>query len=532
MANSHACRHHVGRPHLRRQGGGDVLAVQLHLGEVPGQRVLVERQGPVLVHVRQGPDLVQGVGRQLALHHLRLGLLAGDLPLGVRADRHELCPVVLDIGRHQPLGLVHRGLRGAPDLDHREGRGHGADDADSALHLLRLLGQQLEEPGEVHAEHAVQELHLLLVDIRELRKVPVRELLLHGLRLREVAEGQLLLLRKLLVDGREVRDELALGAVLAEHRRHLLLEVLEEEGVHLGHPGALDEVVELPHGRAPRQERQVRVEVVLLGLEEPALLVVGQGLVPEGADVDARDLGRVHDLAQRPHHGAVDAHELRRRDPVRLVEDDVDLGVVALHGEDDAAELVGDVHLGDVEEQEDHVHVEGEPPHDLLELVAPLQPLLLARKDAGRVDEGDALDHRARQLGTFELVEEAVAEVPQLREGQRLVRDDGVAGDDLVAGPVDHGHELVGRGLGADEEPRVVAAQEVPDEGALAGRVLAYEEDHGPVGEVRVRELRRVEGVEVAVLLEGQQLLPVDPLQAVGDVDERLLSCLHLLLLS
>mmetsp|Transcript_109137 Transcript_109137/g.338924 ORF Transcript_109137/g.338924 Transcript_109137/m.338924 type:complete len:500 (+) Transcript_109137:187-1686(+) len=496
------------------------------------QRILVEGKGPVLVHVGQRPDLVQDVGGELALHHGRLGLLPREPPRCVRPQSEEVCSVVLGVWGNQPLGLVDGGLGGAAHLHHREGRHDLADGALGLVDLGGLLGYELHQLREVQAEHVLQDLHLLLVDLRELREVALRQLLLHGLGIREVAQRQALVLGNLMINRGQVCHQLLLLLLLAKHARHLSLESVQDVGVHLGQPGALDKVVELPDGRAARQAGEVRVEVVLLRLEEPPLLIVVQRLVPEGADVHTGDLRCVYDLAQGPHHGAVDAHELRRRDPVRLVEDDVDLGVVALHGEDDAAELVGDVHLGDVEEQEDHVHAVGEPLHDVLELVAALKPLLLTSKDAGRVDEGDALDHRARQLGTFELVEEAVAEVPQLLEGQRLVRDDGVAGDDLVAGPVDHGHELVGRGLGADEEPRVVAAQEVPDEGALAGRVLAYEEDHGPVGEVRVRELRRVEGVEVAVLLEGQQLLPVDPLQAVGDVDERLLSCLHLLLLS
>lgn len=78
-------------------------------------------------------------------------------------------------------------------------------------------------------------------------------------------------------------------------------------------------------------------------------------------DVDAHDLGRVDDLAQGPHHRAVDAHELLGGDLVGLVEDDADLVILALERLDDSLELVADVQLVGVEEEQNHVRALGEP---------------------------------------------------------------------------------------------------------------------------------------------------------------------------
>ena len=49
---------------------------------------------------------------------------------------------------------------------------------------------------------------------------------------------------------------------------------------------------------------------------------IHERVIPEAADVDAQALRRLQDLPQRPHQHAVDAHELLRRDRVRLVVDD------------------------------------------------------------------------------------------------------------------------------------------------------------------------------------------------------------------
>mmetsp|Transcript_142686 Transcript_142686/g.443773 ORF Transcript_142686/g.443773 Transcript_142686/m.443773 type:complete len:201 (+) Transcript_142686:789-1391(+) len=194
----------------------------------------------------------------------------------------------------------------------------------------------------------------------------------------------------------------------------------------LGETRPLDEVVDLADGRGPRKLGYQGVQVVLLLLEELAQVLILERLVPEGSDVDPGHLRRVDDLAERPHQGAVRPHELLRRHAVCLVEDDVDLVVVAPRRQDHAPELVGDVQLGHVEEEEDHVHPVREPLHDGLELVPPLQALLLARQHARGVYQRDALEHGAGQPRALEPAEERVPEVAQLRERQRVVHDEGV----------------------------------------------------------------------------------------------------------
>lgn len=62
-----------GRHEVRGQLGGQVVAVDLDVDEVHGERELVLVQEAVLVDVRQLPDLAEHRVRQLRLHHLRLG---------------------------------------------------------------------------------------------------------------------------------------------------------------------------------------------------------------------------------------------------------------------------------------------------------------------------------------------------------------------------------------------------------------------------------------------------------------------------
>mmetsp|Transcript_42424 Transcript_42424/g.112291 ORF Transcript_42424/g.112291 Transcript_42424/m.112291 type:complete len:528 (+) Transcript_42424:107-1690(+) len=463
--------------HLWWQSLWKILALQPHLDQVHGEGVFVEREGPVLVHVGQRPDLVQDAGRQHALYQLRLGLLSRYPALLVRPQGLKVTSVLVDVGRAQPLGLPRGVLRRAPGLHHCKRRSRSADLLQVQQVLAtRLVRHHLEQPWNVVAQHGLQSVHLLLVQLGELVKVRARdgELFLHHPGVREVAESQALLLGDVLVNAREVCYQLLLLLALPHERRHLSFEVVHEEGVNLRKPRPLDEVVQLPHGGASRQLRQLRVEVVLLRLEELPLLVVVQGLLPEGAEVDAGDLRCVDDFAEVPHEGAVHAHQLRGRAAVGLVEDDVDLVVVPLAGVDHAPELVGDVQLGHVEEDQNHVHAIREPLHNRLVLVAALEPLLFARQNPRSVDQRDSLEHRVFELRALEAAEEVVAKVRQLRERHRLVYDERVARDDLVGLAVTDSHELVRGGLRADPEAGVVPAEQVSDEGALARRVLAY----------------------------------------------------------
>ena len=70
----------------------------------------------------------------------------------------------------------------------------------------------------------------------------------------------------------------------------------------------------------PWKRLQVGEEVLFLGLEEPSVHVVAQRLVPEGPDVDPGHFGGPEDLAQGPHEGPVDAHQLLVVHHVSLVE--------------------------------------------------------------------------------------------------------------------------------------------------------------------------------------------------------------------
>ncbi|GCB85466.1 hypothetical protein scyTo_0026103 [Scyliorhinus torazame] len=130
---------------------------------------------------------------------------------------------------------------------------------------------------------------------------------------------------------------------------------------YLRQPRPLDQVVELPQSGVPGQALDVLEQVLLLGLEELAVLGDEERLGPEGADVDADHLGGVDDLAQRPHQGAVHPHQLLRVDLIRLVQHHPDLVFVVFHGLDHLRELVRDVQLVGVEEQDDAVHPLSKP---------------------------------------------------------------------------------------------------------------------------------------------------------------------------
>mmetsp|Transcript_44003 Transcript_44003/g.125987 ORF Transcript_44003/g.125987 Transcript_44003/m.125987 type:complete len:373 (+) Transcript_44003:275-1393(+) len=371
------------------------MAVQPHLDKVHRERELVQGQKAVLVNVGKRPNLVEDVRRQLALYQLGLCLLARDPALRVGPTGHEVRSVLLHVWSQQPLVLVDGSLSVASHLHHGE-RGRLCTDLAQfgQIHALRLHGDHLKELWHLDGEHVLQLVHFSLVDLFERLEIQRQQLLPHHGRVGEVSERHALLLGNLLVDLRQVCDELLLHLLLAHEGRHLLFQVVYQVGVHLRQPRSLDQVVELAHGGAAGQLRERGVEVVLLRFEQPSHVVVHQGFVPEGTDVHAGDLGGVDDLAEVPHHGAVDAHQLGGRAAVRLVQDDVDLVIVALHGQNHAPELVRDIQLGYVEEHQDHVHAVSEPPHDGLELVAALDALLLPSQHSGRVDQRDAFEAR------------------------------------------------------------------------------------------------------------------------------------------
>ena len=139
--------------------------------------------------------------------------------------------------------------------------------------------------------------------------------------------------------------------------------------VYLGQPRPLDQVIELPEGGVSGQRLNVFEEVLLLGLEELAVVGDEERVGPEGADVHPDHLGGVDDLPQGPHEGPVDPHQLLGLDLVGLVQHHADLVLMVLERLDDFRELVGDVQLVGVKEQDDAVHPLSEPLKDGREVV-------------------------------------------------------------------------------------------------------------------------------------------------------------------
>jgi len=172
----------------------------------------------------------------------------------------------------------------------------------------------------------------------------------------------------------------------------------------------LDELVDLADGAVARQTAQVGEQLGLLRLEQGLVLGALERLVPEGADVHTENFRGLDDATERPHEGAVDAHELLGRHGISLVEDAADLIVVALDGFDGGLELIGDIELVGIEEQQDAVCATGEPADNIREGILTADALLLAREDAGRIDEGDLLEDGGGDLHALEAVEEVHTE--------------------------------------------------------------------------------------------------------------------------
>lgn len=103
---------------------------------------------------------------------------------------------------------------------------------------------------------------------------------------------------------------------------------------YFGQPCSFDEVIEFAHRSLLGQALDVSEEVLCLSLEEPAVICVLQRLCPKRSNVDAKYLGRVDDLAQRPHEGPVDPHQLLCVHLVSLVQYHSDFVILAPEGLD------------------------------------------------------------------------------------------------------------------------------------------------------------------------------------------------------
>mmetsp|Transcript_27521 Transcript_27521/g.80687 ORF Transcript_27521/g.80687 Transcript_27521/m.80687 type:complete len:444 (-) Transcript_27521:429-1760(-) len=423
----------IGRQRRGQRAAGGALSCEVHRD---GELVGVERA--VAVDVGEVPHLPQHVDRQLRPLKDRPHRLPARLAAGRSERAEDLVVPRLVLGRHAPRdGGRGRGavrvaahlLRGALRrrrrrrlllrwrrrvcdlLRRRRRRSHvrldvgqrapdrGVGVRDSAL--LRELRHQL---GDLVREDVLHRRDCLCVELWELGEVvPLHD----GPELGDVGEVShregvcAVHLEEVLLD---VREQLRLRLLRPEVGGHLLLEVAHDVRVRLSEPHALDELVDLADGRVLWHVLEVGEQVAHLHLEELARpLRPAQRLVPEGADVDAHALGRLDDLAQRPHQRAVDAQQLLAVDGVRLVEHDADLVVVPLERLDRLLELVRDVQLVRVKEEENHVGARGEPGAHLGEGVRPPNALLLARQYAGRVDEGHVVKERRVKLGALEL---------------------------------------------------------------------------------------------------------------------------------
>jgi len=80
----------------------------------------------------------------------------------------------------------------------------------------------------------------------------VTQLLLHHLHRRDVGRRHQVLLLDLLEEDGKVLDQLLLLAALPEELGHVGSQLADDKGVDLGHPGALDEVVEFAQGSVLR----------------------------------------------------------------------------------------------------------------------------------------------------------------------------------------------------------------------------------------------------------------------------------------
>ena len=333
----------------------------------------------------------------------------------------------------------------------------------------------------------------------------------------EISDGHLLGLVDVIENARQTFDKFVLLRVLPKHGGHLTTQVGQNERVGLGQSGPLDDVVQFPHSRGAWKGLDVAEQVILLGLKETTVFVELERPVPERPDVHPAHLGRLHDLAQGPHEGPIDAHQLLRGDGVCLVQDDPHFLLVLLDALDHPPELVRDVQLVGVEQHDDHVCPVREPLDDGLEVVPAVEALFLSGQDPGGIDQRDTFEDGARDENALHPAQEGVSE---LLEGAKLVgrvHGQGVARCGLLVWSMHDGGKLVGGGLWPDAHSRKVSFEEVANERRLAGGVLTDKEYHWLRIKVSVVHAGRVELAEFVHILERQKLGLVHSLQSLHD---------------
>mmetsp|Transcript_42979 Transcript_42979/g.99549 ORF Transcript_42979/g.99549 Transcript_42979/m.99549 type:complete len:304 (-) Transcript_42979:505-1416(-) len=301
---------------------------------------------------------MKNVGRKMTLHELLFCLIPIDLSISW-VQLVKLGLVLRNYWRNVPLGLVHRLLACTPDLHHSErswGACHLRNSSWGNSHSRLLIRDNLEEPGKVCAQELFKLRHLLRVQRLECGEIQRCEELLHHTRVGEVTERKTLRLRYLVVDARQGPDHPLLLLSVPEKGGHIAVQVVHEEGVHFCKACPLDEVVDLAHSCCAWKLRYQRVQVVGFLLEELPQVFILEWFVPERPNINSRDLWRVDDFAKRPHQGTIGTHQLLSGHPIRLVQDDVDLVVVAARCQNHTSELVRDVQLRDIKEEKNHVH--------------------------------------------------------------------------------------------------------------------------------------------------------------------------------
>mmetsp|Transcript_10312 Transcript_10312/g.24776 ORF Transcript_10312/g.24776 Transcript_10312/m.24776 type:complete len:213 (-) Transcript_10312:908-1546(-) len=210
------------------------------MNQVHRQGILRQGQKAILVHVCEGPDAVQHVRGQVALYHLLLGLLGIDLPVhGMQSI--EVSLELLNCGRSLPLALVHRLLGIALHFHHSERRGHANNLGHSCfLNAVPnlLLRNQLQQLWQVHGEQGLHCLQLLRINWLERAEIHRGEDLLHHSRIWEVAQGNTLLHRDLLIDAWQLLYHPFLLFCVSKKCRHPLVEIVQQQCVNFCQPSS------------------------------------------------------------------------------------------------------------------------------------------------------------------------------------------------------------------------------------------------------------------------------------------------------
>lgn len=130
-----------------------------------------------------------------------------------------------------------------------------------------------------------------------------------------------------------------------------------------------------------------------------------------------------------------------------FVEDDTNLVIVSPQSFDGASKFVRNVQLVGVEEEKDSVHAFSEPLEHASEIIASIRSLLLTGKDAGRVDDADAFEHRRIHGGALKAVQESVAEFRKRTKLFLGIDDESVARNDTFRLAIHNSNKPISGGL-------------------------------------------------------------------------------------